>query len=210
MPDLVDVTDAPPPRVATTDEAETAEEAAGAPDAEKSKSACLPVEMKKRVENAMARLTNFFLNCSLFDILFFAPRIFCEIWLNFDRTLLRMFVLLFGPLLALLLVIDNIVVVPDDNDDDDVGIQAPCVMGGMKDAAALLLTDDAPSLLLFSDTDRASAVVARAMAAAIIANWVCREVIVFVIFIGLIVRFVSLPAPRRPVLYVRFISLLIA
>jgi len=113
MPDLEDVAVTPPPRVATTDEADMAEEAEPcAPDAEKSKSACLPVEMKKRAENAMARLTNLFLNCSLLDILL--PRILCDILVNVDRTLPRM---LFGPLIlsllllsALLLVIDNIVV----------------------------------------------------------------------------------------------------
>lgn len=115
MPDLEDVAVAPPPRVATTDGAEEAVLGEEAP--EKSKSACLPVETKKRVENAMARLTNFFLNCSLFDILF--PRILFETLLNVDRTLPR----IDGPLLfALLLVIDNIVVV-----DDNVG--ESCIQG---------------------------------------------------------------------------------
>ena len=82
----------PPPR-ATTDEAvdTAAVDDAGVVN----KSDCRPVLMKKRAENAMARLTNVFLNCSRLDALL--PRILCEILVSVDFTLPRIFE---SPLLA--------------------------------------------------------------------------------------------------------------
>lgn len=75
----------PPPR-ATTDEAV---DTAAVDDAGvENNSLCCPVLMKKRAENAMARLTNVFLNCSRLDALL--PRILCEILVRVDFTLPRM------------------------------------------------------------------------------------------------------------------------
>lgn len=66
---------AEPPR-ATTDEAvAAADEAADSCEVNRSAWLPLPVEMKKSAENAMARVTNFFLNCSLFDTPSPLPRI---------------------------------------------------------------------------------------------------------------------------------------
>mmetsp|Transcript_1941 Transcript_1941/g.4802 ORF Transcript_1941/g.4802 Transcript_1941/m.4802 type:complete len:203 (+) Transcript_1941:2092-2700(+) len=79
IPDLDAIPSLAEPPRATTDEADTAEEDAGAESCEGRKSECLPALMKMRAENATARLANFFLNFSRFDVLLLLLRILCEI-----------------------------------------------------------------------------------------------------------------------------------
>mmetsp|Transcript_18326 Transcript_18326/g.32759 ORF Transcript_18326/g.32759 Transcript_18326/m.32759 type:complete len:338 (-) Transcript_18326:85-1098(-) len=145
----------PPPR-AITDEADAAEPAIDDGDCcwESNKSACRPVLMKKRAENAMARLANFFLNCSRFDDALL-PRILCDIWYSVDFTLSRMFIDGFlSPLLVVSALIDSRVllrkvVVVAGNGGRRVG---------REELPLVLLATDTPNL--FGATDRASTVTA--------------------------------------------------
>ena len=79
---------APPPR-AITEDVTAAFDVEEDVDGEGKKSVCRPVLMKKSAENAMARLTNLVLNCSLFDTAVLTPRIFCEILENADWMIPR-------------------------------------------------------------------------------------------------------------------------
>mmetsp|Transcript_12712 Transcript_12712/g.27439 ORF Transcript_12712/g.27439 Transcript_12712/m.27439 type:complete len:385 (-) Transcript_12712:360-1514(-) len=119
MPDFLLAAVAAPPR-ATTDEADSAEcENDGDGRPEVNKSACRPVLMKKRAENATARLANFFLNCSRFEALPF-PSILREILFSVDFSLPRILFALPWSLLLTSALIDSRVrprVVVNDGDD---------------------------------------------------------------------------------------------
>lgn len=106
--------------------------------------------MKKSAENAMARLINLFLNNSRFDVLLL--RILFEILVSVDLTLPRIFELSLS-----LAVIDIESCVFFGVAHDGRGAKAELL-------TKLLRTSDAPRL--FWPTERASAVVARAKAAA--------------------------------------------
>ena len=80
---------APPPRAITEDVTPAFDVEEDGEEAE-NKSVCRPVLIKKRAENAMARLTNLVLNCSLFDTAVLTPRIFCVILENADWMIPRL------------------------------------------------------------------------------------------------------------------------